>query len=66
MEFFRGDSYSKYLGVYSNQAEHQAEYLVTQLQNNKAKWSEISIEYYQMVKVHWLVAEESGLMAIRE
>ena len=29
MEFFNNESYSKYLRVYSNQAEYKMEYLVT-------------------------------------
>ena len=49
MEFHRDDSYSKYPGVHSNQAEHQAEHLITQLQNDRAEQPEISIESYQIV-----------------
>ena len=60
------NSYSKYPEVYSNQTEHQAKYLITQLQNNRAIQSEISIKYYQIVEDYWLVAERSRLMVMKE
>ena len=66
MEFLRGNSYSKYPKVYSNQAKHQVKYLITQLQNNSIRQLETSIKCYRIVKAYWSITEEDILIVMRK